>query len=276
MFPPGDFARLSWTLDRADVISAVSNDLARKIAVMLGRDPDVQVVHNSVDVDTFSPGPTDTELRKSLGIATQETVLGFCGELRHKKGLPFLLEALAEVRRRRPACLLVIGEVRAREQALLSSHLAQDPTRGERLILTGQIEDQRDVARHLRLCDVFLHPSVWDGLPNALLEAMACGRLVIASDAGGIPEAIEHQVSGFVVPRAHLHRLGEAILDVLSLSDEQRNRIGLEARRRVVERFQDEHEAAGLREILSRLETRRRGHKNVYLYIWGHIFGVRP
>src|SRR5262249_10311283 len=107
-FPPGDFARLLWTLERADLVTAVSRDLARKIAVLTRRDLDIEVVPNVVDPETFSPGPPDPELRRLLGIGPDEAVLGFCGELRHKKGLPFLLGALREVRSTRPACLLVI------------------------------------------------------------------------------------------------------------------------------------------------------------------------
>ena len=82
------------------------------------------------------------------------------------------------------------------------------------------------MARHLRLCDVVLLPSVWDGMPNALLEAMACGRPVIASDAGGIAEVVEHGVSGLLVPRASLHRLGEAVLELLGLGPEFSATIG--------------------------------------------------
>lgn len=265
MFPPGDFARLSWTLRRARVVSAVSRDLARKIAVLLGTGDDIEVVHNAVDLDTFSPGtpgspgqpgqpgPGDLALRRSLGIGDHEAVLGFSGELRHKKGGPFLLSALGQVRKQRPACLLVIGEVRAREESQLVAYRASAPEDAARIVITGHLDDPAEVARHLRLCDLMLLPSVWDGLPNALLEAMACERLVLASDAGGIPEVITHGRDGFLVPRAQLHRLGEAALELLALPDERRRAITTAARERMRAGFHGDVEAASLARVLARL-----------------------
>ncbi len=102
-----------------------------------------------------------------------------------------------------------------REATALSTFSAEDPDSAARILVTGPLDDPNDVARHLRLCDVVLLPSVWDGLPNALLEAMACARPVLASDSGGIPEVIEHGVSGLMLRRDSLHRLGEAVLELL-------------------------------------------------------------
>ncbi|HEX8822552.1 MAG TPA: glycosyltransferase, partial [Archangium sp.] len=252
MFPPGDFARLLWTLQRATVLTAASGDLGRTMAMLLGRDPGVEVIPNAVDTTLFHPGPADPALRERLGIQPGELVLGFSGELRHKKGVPFLLSALTEVRKVRPACLLVIGEVRARDLELLSSFRAEHPEDAARILVSGRLDAPEDVAAHLRLCDVYLQPSLWDGMPNAMLEAMACARVVIASDAGGIPEALEHERNGFLVPKALLNHLGQAVLDVLSLPEERRAALGAAARARIEERFQARAEAEVLQRVLSR------------------------
>ena len=255
-FPPGDFARLSWTLHRATLVSAVSADLAKKIGVLLpGLEP--TVIRNVVDAKRFHPGPGDPERRAAVGIADDEAVLGFCGELRHKKGLPFLLDALVRVRRERAACLLVIGDVRPREQAAISRFALECPKDAERIVVTGHMEDPDDVARDLRLCDVFLQPSLWDGLPNALLEAMACGRPAIASDAGGIPEAVEHGRTGVLLPKAQLHHLGEAVLEVLSMSDADRAAMGAAARQEMIDEFGSDRERRTVAEILGRLRQGR-------------------
>ena len=255
MFPPGDFARLLWTLDRATVVSCVSQDLSQKIELLLGRPAEISILPNAVDTETFAPNdpPGLAELRASAGIRFEENVLGFCGELRHKKGLPYIFSALHEVRQTRPACLLVIGEVRPREQAHIATFAAEHPADAERILVTGHLESQSDVARYLHLCDVTLQPSVWDGLPNAVLESMACGKLVIASDAGGIPEAIDHGVHGFLIPKTQLHRLGEAIGEVLDLPDSEHAAIAEAARQRVVDEFQSEVEATRLTALLARL-----------------------
>ena len=111
MFPPGDMARLMWTLERAGTLTSVSRELARKVEMLAGR-ADTIVLKNAVDGEVFSPAPPDIALRRSLGIEDNELVLGFSGELREKKGQKHLLDALAAVRAKRPACLLLIGEVR--------------------------------------------------------------------------------------------------------------------------------------------------------------------
>lgn len=253
MFPPGDFARLTWTLERATAITAVSRDLAKKIDLLLGRDASAIVVPNAVDAETFSPGERDEALATELGIEPGELVLGFSGELRHKKGFPFMLSALAEVRANRPACLLVIGEVRAREQEHLIAFGGEHPEAAQRILVTGHLEDPAEVRRRLPLVDVFLAPSVWDGLPNAVLEAMACEKLVVVSDAGGIPEVVTHERDGFIVPRHQLHRLGEAILDVAGLDDALKQKVQKHARQTVLEVASAEAEADALRAVLERL-----------------------
>lgn len=253
MFPPGDFARLTWTLENATSVTAVSKDLAEKIRVLMSSGFRVHVVPNSVDLEEFQRRDRDEALRESLGILPEEAVLGFSGELRHKKGLHPLLAAFQQVRYSRPACLLVIGEVRTRDQTALLSLNADDPESRRRLIITGHLEQRCDVARHLALCDLFLQPSHWDGLPNSVLEAMACERVVLASDAGGIPEAIEHGKSGFLLPRHQLDQLGPAILELLTLSERQRATIGCAARERICERFSPECESAALQRVLDEL-----------------------
>lgn len=255
MFPPGDFARLRWTLERAGRRVAVSKDLGRKMDVLLGQRDSSLVLPNAVDGEIFKPGLSTDKLaeRRALGIADDELVLGFSGELRHKKGLPFLLGALQQVRAARPACLLVIGELRERAKSRLAALDLDDAETAERVLVTGRVDQQPEVARLLGLCDVFLHPSVWDGMPNAVLEAMACGVPVLASDAGGIPDVITHGESGLMIPKAKLNHLGAAILELFEQPEETRAAIGRGGRERVLDAFQPEHERAALAGVLEQI-----------------------
>ena len=250
MFPPGDLARLVWSVERATSLTAVSMDLAKKLRILTRDDLPVRVVHNSVDPDIYRYDPDQRSLRQRLGIESTEVVLGFSGELRHKKGLVPLLAAYALVSSVRPARLLIIGEVRLRDQAALASFAIEHPEAHSRIVVTGHLTEPREIARHLNLCDLFLQPSYWDGLPNAVLEAMACERIILASDAGGIPEAIVNGESGFLIPRSELHRLGEGILELLSLSESQKRKIGQAARSRILERFSPACEEAALRDAM--------------------------
>lgn len=251
-FPPGDFARLEWTLRNASLVAAVTGELARKARAVTGRD-DVVHTANAVDHEAFAPGPANPELRRALGIRDEEAVLGFAGELREKKGLTHLLAALSFVRSKRPACLLLIGDVRPSEMPRLMQWLGTGTLTEHRVLITGQLGTPAEVNEHLRLCDVYLQPSLWDGMPNALLEAMSAGCGVIASDAGGIPEMIEPGVDGIIVPRYQLHRLGEAVLEWLEADGPTRDRIRHAARQRAVRDFNFGREAAALQAILDRL-----------------------
>jgi glycosyltransferase involved in cell wall biosynthesis len=253
MFPPGDFARLKWTLENASGVTSVSAELAAKIQLISGDQFAVTVLPNAVDLEIFSPGKPDNALRNTLGIGADEVVLGFSGELRHKKGLPFLPGALAEVRRWRPACLLVIGEIRAREQSALAAFAAEDAPTAERILSTGHLEAPADVATHLRLCDLVLQPSVWDGMPNSLLEAMACEQLVLASDAGGIPEVLVHNENGAMISKNQLNHLGTAIREILELPETKRATLQTAARQSIKEKFTAAHEEQALQAVLQTL-----------------------
>jgi L-malate glycosyltransferase len=254
VFPPGDFARLEWTLRHARRITAVTRELARKAEALSGR-ADVVYLPNAVDHGVFAPRPVDSRaMRERLGIAGDEAVLGFSGELREKKGLRHLLNALRVVRERRPACLLIIGDVRPSETPKLLQVLGPGRLVEHRVIITGQLGAPESVNEHLQLCDVYLQPSLWDGMPNALLEAMAAGCGCIASDAGGIPEIIDPGVNGVIVPRWQLHRLGEAVLEWLDADRERKDRIRESARERMVSEFYSGREHDALTAVLHALE----------------------
>lgn len=253
VFPPGDFARLQWTLVHATGITAVTRDLARKVRALSGRDG---VVHlrNVVDTGQFFPSAeAGAAVRSKLGIGAEEAVLGFCGELREKKGLAHLMDALAAVRRVRPARLLLIGEVRPSERPRLLQWMGPGGLEERDILITGQLSTPEAVNAHLQACDVYLQPSLWDGMPNALLEAMAAGCGSISSDAGGIPEIVTPGVDGIILPRWQLHRLGEAALEWLQADPEHRERVRRAARERMVAEFSPDVERQALQALLARL-----------------------
>ncbi|MGB7414571.1 MAG: glycosyltransferase [Thermosynechococcaceae cyanobacterium] len=257
VFPPGDFARLQWTLAHATQVTAVSQDIAHKVQIIcdglrpaLGHRTDIFTLPNTVDAHLFRATDPNQALRQQLGIKDEEIVLGFSGELREKKGQRFLLQALTQVIEARPACLLVIGELRTAAQSLLQTFALDYPEAAARVIVTGHLPTQAEVVEHLNLCDVYLQPSLWEGMPNALLEAMACERCCIASDAGGIPEVITHGETGFLLMRSQLHQLGYAILECLDLPLKQRQAIGQQARHYVQSKHGLEREAILLQNLL--------------------------
>lgn len=248
LFPPGDFGRLEWSLRAATQVVAVSRDLADKVRVLVDRQ--ALVLPNSVDVELFRPGPRSDELIRKYNLSPHEVVLGFSGELRAKKGLPFLVQCFREILARQPARLLIVGQVRGSDRGELERLLDDDNVR-ERVIVTGHLPEPSDVAEHLRLADVLLIPSLWEGMPNSLLEALATGIPVVASDAGAIPEIVVDGVHALLLPRTHLHLLGQRVDELLAQPGDSRQAMVNAGRKLVEQHYSPASEARRLAEILS-------------------------
>lgn len=233
IFPPGDFARLHWTLERASHVTAVSKELGKKIDVILGRKNVATILGNVVNITVFRPHlTTDVPLDpdKKLFFDTQSPILGFCGELRQKKGLPFLLQTFHQLNQSLGAKLLIIGAVRSRENNELTDFLGDHPHLANQLLVTGHVDSPFDVCQFINCCDVMLFPSLWDGVPNSILESMAGKTIVVASDAGGIGEVITHNQTGFLVSRHSLASFPEQVEKTLALPVEEKKRIQANAR----------------------------------------------
>lgn len=249
LFPNGDFARLVWTLQQADYITSVSTDLARKVQIVSGR-PDAIVLKNAVDTDLFQPACPPVP-RATLGISPNSFVLGFVGELREKKGQKYLLEAWAKLRQQSPVHLLIIGAVREEPDSPL---LSMDTTG---LTITGHLSDRHLVAQHLQVCNLFVLPSLWEGLPNALLEAMASGLCCLASNAGGIPEVITHGRDGFIIPCTQLDQLATAIDEFRQLDPTHQQRIRQQARQKILTEFSPSAEQQRLTRLFAQIDKER-------------------
>lgn len=252
MFPPGDFARLQWTLERASCITAVSQELARKTDMILGGKKPIRVLANVVDVNLFKPsysqsnsGNCETELTSP--------VLGFCGELRQKKGLPILLETFDRLNQSHSARLMIIGGIRTRENNELSDFLADRPHLVDQITVTGNLNSPEKVCEQINQCDIMLCPSLWDGVPNSILESMACEKLVIASDAGGIPDIINHSENGYLVSKHLLAKFSAAVQEVLDLPKHEKERVRANARRFCVELWDSKKHLSVLEQIISDL-----------------------
>ena len=172
-----------------------------------------------------------TALRKQLGFPDQTAVLGTVGRLYPQKGHRYLLEAFARVIREIPeTCLLVIGD------GPLRKRLEQQAAG---LGLAGRVRflgDRSDVPDLLPLLDVYVHPSLYEGMPNAVLEAMAAARTVIATHVDGTQELIVGGQTGWLVEPADPEALAERMAFALRHPEEAR-RMGLAAAERVKTRF---------------------------------------
>ena len=221
------FKALEW----ADAITAVTQDLARKATALSGR-ADVHITHNGVDVDLFAPQPPDPALRARLGL-DERPVLGFIGEARAKKGLGRILRIFPRLCENVPAQLIFVGGVRREDEAMVDFFRRQHP---ELPLIVVPPQPNEEMSPYYALCDVVMLPSLRDGLPNTLLEAMACGRPVVASAVGGMLDVVTDGLDGMLLPPRDDHVWIEALHQVLR-DPTARERLGVAARQTILERF---------------------------------------
>ncbi|MEW6245962.1 MAG: glycosyltransferase family 4 protein [Nitrospirota bacterium] len=204
--PGGWLDRILFSL--ADRVIVNSHAVGRRFAwAETGK---VRCIHNGVDTARFAPRPAPKDLRKRLGVAEGEPVVASVGRFVPYKGYDDLLDAAALVRTVRPDTHWVLvgdGELQ-RELEAQSRRLNLGPW----VHFTGWLDDVRDV---LALCDVFVLPSRGEHFGRVLIEAMAMGKPVVATDGGGVPEIVRHGETGLLVPSGRPPALARVILTLL-------------------------------------------------------------
>lgn len=249
LYRPGDLPFLSHAVQRADVVTGVSRELCMKASGAFGRP--VDYVPNSVDSSLFRPEARDNSLVAALGLG-KDAVIGFMGELRDKKGMRFLLPAFADVCLRRPARLLLIGGVRSECRPAFEAFQREAPDAASRVHVIPYGRDPKRLCRLLALCDLMVYPSLFEGMPNALLETMAAERPSLATSVGGHLDLIEHGVTGALLPLAQLGHLPHAIEELLDLPSEQLAAMARAARAFVRAHHSEAGESAAYAEIYER------------------------
>ncbi|MBE7534895.1 MAG: glycosyltransferase family 4 protein [Anaerolineales bacterium] len=239
-FDPARFSHILFALQHAGAVSANAQDLIRKAHAFHERE--IILLPNGVDAERFQALKKNTLLAQRLGLQPGGAILpviGFVGELREKKGLRTLLNGYAQINQRRPSVLLIVGEVRRGEDRLLFDTLCASIPQST-IVETGYIP-LADLPAYYSLMDVFVHPSVRDGMPNALLEALACKRAVVVTPVGGSKDTIEDGVNGVFAAVNDSEMLAAKVLALLEDS-ELRAKLGANGRALVIERFTPQKE----------------------------------
>jgi sugar transferase (PEP-CTERM/EpsH1 system associated) len=210
----------------ARALLTVSESLKSLTAQTVGIPPErIRVIYNGVDLNKFS---RDRVQGHPIPHAAH---VGCVGTLRPVKGHSYLVEAIAEVRQNIPHVRLSLaGDGPMRDEL---EHLQQSLGLNGNVSLLGQRDDVHEL---LRQFDVFALPSLSEGISNALLEAMAVGLPVIATNVGGNPEVVRHGATGLLVPPQDSRALADALLQILSDPD-RRQKMGRRGRERVETHF---------------------------------------
>ena len=189
--------------------------------------------------------------RRTLGFTEDEILYTVVGTLKEQKGHRYLVEAVAPLIARTPQLhILIVGD-----GALRGSLETQVRAAG----IEGNVHflgNRSDVPAILSASDVFVLPSLWEGLPMALIEAMASGLPVIATLVSGSQQVVEQGRSGILVPPGEVAPLRQAIEDLLA-DPEWARLLGKAARQRVEEAYSARRQAEE--------------HLSLYRREWGHL-----
>lgn len=247
-----------FTLNWTDRIVCCSDAVHRSLISRVGGTvEDCTVIPFGVDIDQFTSPVAAT--RGELGLQDGGKVIGtVCRLVEPKKGLRILLLAMAELARRRgrPPCQLVIvgdGPSR-RELESLAEHLKLSSW----IVFAGS---RRDIPRVLHALDAFVLPSLYEGFGIAILEAMAAGKPIIATQVGGIPEFVLSGQTGILVEPGNVQALADAI-DRLLIHPEEAKTMGAKGRAQARESYH-------ISEIV-------RQHEQVYTACLAHSSSDRP
>ena len=217
------------TLEKADRIVAVSHDTRNEYITLGVPEEKIEVVPNGVNLDRFYP-MEKSEARSALGLPEDRPIVLFAGYLRPRKGVQHLIEAVPKLVREYNALFVLLGEGGMRhelEEKLRKYHLEGD------VMLKGTIPHDQ-MPFYENAMDVLILPSLAEGRPNVVLEAMACGKPVVATSVSGIPELVQDGKTGILIPPSDVEAIKDALSRILTDSELGR-RMGREGKKAIVE-----------------------------------------
>ena len=220
----------------ADTAIPVAKSVANKL-VNSGLFPNkVAVVHNGINLELCEMIMCDDEYLSSVPHdfrSSSRIIVGYCAKMVPHKGHKYLMKAISEVAKKFSDIRLVItsnGPLREKLK-ILSENFGIE----KKVHFTGRIE-YRYLYQLLKRIDIYAFPSLAELFPFAILEAMAAGKPIVATNVGGVPEAVIDGVNGYMVPPRDPTSLAKAILRLINDPDKARE-MGLKGRRLVEQRF---------------------------------------
>jgi glycosyltransferase involved in cell wall biosynthesis len=216
----------------ADISTNVSDEAVEAFEQQGALRPGRMVtIHNGIDTAAFTFDPAARErVRSEVSLDETVPLLLAVGRLWEQKDYPNLLRAFVGLEVCPvPPQLAIVGDGPLRGEL---KALVEPLGMADRVHFLGV---RHDVPALMAASDVFVLSSAWEGFGLVVTEAMACGRVVVATDCGGVREVVGD--AGFLLPPRNAEALAVAMGRALRLSDDERERLGVAARNRVVERF---------------------------------------
>jgi L-malate glycosyltransferase len=219
---------VKFSLERSEVVTAVSQHLAEKTRQSFDIDSPIDVIPNFVDTSVYKREPCEA-LSRQLG-TKDEFVLMHVSNFRPVKRVQDCVRILAEVRKSVNARLVLVGDGPERSD---TERLARELGLSQHVTFLGK---QSALPEILAMADVFLLPSQQESFGLSALEAMACEVPVVATNIGGIPEVVRHGETGYVAELGDVQRMAKYCVELLT-SPKKLAAFRANARKRAEERF---------------------------------------
>ena len=245
---------------RADGFIASSREVALNLERKKIRPSRMEIHPNSLNLEAFHGERTTPrdQYRRKYGLGPQHVVIGSASVFNRRKGLSFLIRAFAGLHPRYPFLKLFLpGD--GPEKTELEKAAAEQPDVRPAIVFPGPVDNMADF---LEAVDIYAQPALSEGLPMAVLQAMAAAKPIVATRVGGIPEALREGIDGLLVAPRNTAALG-ASLQALIDNPELGRRLGESARARVEASFNARSlalETSALYDLLSKAKTKDHEH----------------
>ncbi len=234
-----------FVLEHADLVGAVSQEMTARIRTL--RSGPTLYTPNSIDTAAWTFFESDMKQAhawRAQCFPDNKPVIGMIGQLKSKKGLDLALTLLNSSEYRDQTHLLTVGDIPAQ---IKHDHPMADSDNWKRV----PFQRRERLPMFYAVVDIVFIPSIYDGMPNVLLEAMSLGKVVVASRTGGIPDLIADGENGFLCDIGNVSSVMNAVDTALALTQEDRQRIGACARKTIEQHFTPEQEIERLEAALS-------------------------
>lgn len=210
----------------ADKIVVLSREMEKELVSHGFKKEQLVLIPNAVDINKFRPYRNKDELKVRYGFENKKIII-FVGRLTEQKGVEYLIRSFQKLEIKEKF-LIILGDGKLRKNLeILTLELGIN----DYVLFAGKKEN---VVPYLQLSDIFVLPSISEGLPIVLLEAMACGLPVVVTEVGGNIDVVENVINGYLIEPKNIYEIKSAIEDLFK--DEIKLKIIGETNRKKIER----------------------------------------
>ncbi|EDN8189245.1 glycosyltransferase [Listeria monocytogenes] len=228
-----NYSKIHKLIKEPDVIICPSHEIEQMTADLF-KEAKIVYIPNGVDEKHFIPDEENRlTVRKQYGISSLETVIVSTNRMEPIKGMSYLIEAIPKILNQyNQVTFLIAGDGSQLEK--FEDKLKKYTNKSSKVIFTGRLTN-KEIKNVINAADIYVQPSLMEGCSIAIIEAMSCGKVVIASNVGGNPDVISKE-TGLLVPPKSVVALKEAIEYCIKNPDECKS-MGENSRERVEKRL---------------------------------------